>query len=318
MAVGTWKPAVGSDTAGIRLAKVWSVIAFTFFLACLEYESNALEKGIEAAGLISAGQVLQAPFEIDPRGGFLGQEAFEEGLELTIAKSAALKVKFEEAAASKGIELGAIVTLCAFKIRVMLSHLRIKRRAWLKQDSAAQSLADPSLITLYQSINTGSSSGSKKTAKPQNPFINFREVSESENEAEQEDGVVKPVATYFDPAQQQAINLMSDGTVIPATKYQAHSDGFIKAEWYDDEGNLKSTFDCEVPNSCLVHGLVVTAAPTASLVVKSEGDDEGKEEDTEDVTRKPAAAKRIIKKRPATAKEEAEAAKTETKKVKAP
>lgn len=324
MAVGMWKPAVGGETAAVRLAKVWSVIAFGVFLACLDYESNAFEKGVEPAALVCAGQVLQAPFEIDPRGGFLGQEAFEEGLVLTLASSAALKVHFEEAAASKGIATGVIVTLCAFKIGVMLSHLRIKRRAWLKQDSATKSLADHSLVALYHSIDSASSPGKATNTKAPNPFSNFRDVSESENEAEleQDDGLVKAVATYFDPALQHAINLMSDGRVIQASKYTAHHDGFIKAEWHDDEGNVLNTFDCEIPNGCLVHGLIVTAPPKA-LVNAGDGDKgegEGEESDTAPTCkpagsfkRPAAAAKNIARKRPAKAEKEAESSEAHPK-----
>ena len=124
MAVCTWKPVGGTDTAAVRLANAWKALCVAAFLAALNYESNNFQKGIDHAGIIAASKVLVAPLEIDPRGGFIGQDEFEVGLQLLASNAAPIRVGLEQAAAAKGITFASVVTLTCFKM---------KRRAWLKQ-----------------------------------------------------------------------------------------------------------------------------------------------------------------------------------------
>ena len=58
MAVCTWKPAVGTDTAAVRLANAWKALCFAALLAALNYESNDFAKGIDHAGIIAAVRCL--------------------------------------------------------------------------------------------------------------------------------------------------------------------------------------------------------------------------------------------------------------------
>lgn len=262
MAMGSWRPGVGTGSAAIRLANLWKTVCMAAFTSVLEYESNDFQKGADPTSIIAAGNVLRAPLEIDSRGGFISQDEFEAGIQLLCSSTSEIKVGFEKAAVAKGIELASVITITVFKLRVMLSHVRMKRRAWLKQDDSTKTLADPTLIGLYNTIQVSAENPGKPT-KP-NPFTNFRRTGESDDEEELDDGVVKTVSTYFDPCKRKAINLQSDGTMVAASQYTKQEDGFVRAEWLNASGTVYHVLNTEVPNSCLQNGELFESHPTST------------------------------------------------------
>jgi len=263
MAMGVWKPAVGTETAAIRLANLWKTVCMAAFTTVLEYESNDFQKGADPTSIIAAGNVLRAPLEIDSRGGFIGQDEFEAGIQLLCSSTSEIKVGFEKAAAAKGIDLASTITVAVFKLRIMLAHVRMKRRVWLKQDESVRTLADPTLMGLYNTIQASADNPGKPT-KP-NPFTNFRRTGESDDEEELDDAVVKTVSTYFDPCKRKVVTLQSDGAMVAASQYTKQEDGFVRAEWLDVSGNVYHVFNTEVPNSCLQNGELFESHPTSTV-----------------------------------------------------
>ena len=113
--------------------------------------SNEFAKGIVAAEGAAACPCLIAALEIDSRGGFIPQSEFETALDaLSFDKN--FKKMMEAEAKGQGISVAELCVLGAFKIRVMLNHVRIKRRSWLKLDEAIKALTDEHLTMMYVAI----------------------------------------------------------------------------------------------------------------------------------------------------------------------
>jgi hypothetical protein len=150
------------------------------------------------------------------------------------------------------IYLTRLAKVVAYSIRIMLSHVRIKADGFnQKADSN-----DPSeLQELYAmiSIDRAAQGPEAEASEPPsipNPFLSFREASDSEHEYEPEAADDEAVCVYkqlqIGETVMMSIMLMSDGAKIPAEKYSSGPDGFIVCHWKDGD-----TFQTEVPNKYL-------------------------------------------------------------------
>ena len=72
---------------------------------------------------------------------------------MTAAESPTFMADLEAASASRTITVNALYVLLGFKFRMVLSHVRTKRRQWLKQDEVTKSASDAMLITLYMAMD---------------------------------------------------------------------------------------------------------------------------------------------------------------------
>ena len=137
----------------------------------LRYVSNDFAKGIVAAELSAACPCLNVALEIDSRGGFIPQGEFETALE-ALSVDANFKKGMEAEAKCQGISVAELCVLGAFKIRVMLNHVRIKRRSWLKLDEAIKALTDEHLTMMYVAADKKSKELPPAKRK-KNPFSEF-------------------------------------------------------------------------------------------------------------------------------------------------
>jgi len=233
------------------------------------YESRSFSKGIDTALLERASESLLQPLlRLDGRGGFFAQDDVEYGLNMAF-KADEVKTLVEEQATEMGCSsTAAFVTLASYVTRLMLNHLRIKRRAYLKLESDQQtaSRAHPeSLVAAYDLFTDQKETGKKRKC----PFINFRKEESDEDEendddqGEADDGdvgcVPKTVLKYFDTKLKKAMRLLSNGKSDIATEHIPGSDGFIVARWMDPI----EEYSLDLPNACLdSHGGIVEAKTT--------------------------------------------------------
>ena len=238
--------------------------------------------------------LLKVPLDIDPRGGFVGQDEIQAAFELLAQSEDALKRGFEEVAAKRGISLADLLLLAAFKVRVMLSHVRMKRNRWRKQDETLRALTGESMLSLYLAIDDPSP---QKKAR-RNPFIAFRDDSEEPDamlEADEPDEQIKRVATLYDPKVGKAFQLMSNGKLLPAAAYEPGDNGFVHAHWHGDrKDDIFHVYDLEIPNCCLKDGTIKQTEPPPVAQASEEetepkadgqqqsGADEGDEKQSED------------------------------------
>ena len=228
------------------------------------YESRSFSKGIDAAVLerASAG-LLQPLLRLDGRGGFFAQDDVEYGLTMAFLADE-LKPTVEQQAVEMGCSTTAtFITMAAYVTRVMLNHLRIKRRAFMKMDPdqrQASKTHPAALLAAYSLFTDAKDRGKKRKC----PFLNFRQdessasSTESESPHEEDDsaGEVKTVLKYFDGSRKKAMRLLSNGTQEEATELVPGEDGLIVARWTSP----CEEFSLDLPNACLDATQIVKAA----------------------------------------------------------
>ena len=214
------------------------------------YDSNDPKIGIDVKLLAEAVPILLPLLEIDPRGGFFCQldmaRAVNEALTVT-----RLHAELVEHAAEQNKSADEIRMLVAYKIRVMLAHVRIKHDSW----TAA---AKPSPLDVLYGVMSKPKNDTHTDVRTQRrarrlatrpcPFVNFREEEEQpSNEESDEEAAATVVSRYYCGKKRTATMLMSDGQQINADTYTEGTDGFIRADWLHDMSMLM----LEVPNNFL-------------------------------------------------------------------
>jgi hypothetical protein len=267
MARQLWK--VGS--AGPHIARALETTIFALLTArvFLEYTSRNFMKGIDVAVLERASDgLLQPLLRLDGRGGFFSQNDIEYGLNGAVKANEQCQILVEQHATEMGCpSAAAFITMAAYLTRVMMNHLRIKRRAYMKleMDQRTASRTHPSSLVAAYDLFTGAKDTGKKRKCP---FIHFRhdestseegEHDEEESDEEKEpDGDVKTVLKYLDGESKRGMRLLSNGKQEPATEHVAGENGFIVARW----AAPAEEFELDLPNACLKsHGGIIAAAP---------------------------------------------------------
>ena len=200
----------------------------------LKYDSLDMKAGIDTQALLRYVGVLKALVLLDPRGGFFGQRDMAAGVR-ALATMEEYHPAFESWRFSNNLasfEMG--VTTWAYKLRVMLSHVRIKRNAYVALRS--DHTHPPELVDVYN--NFSDVPMSVPQTKKLCPFVQFRapeivEVDEDLGEDTDND-VVSEIMRHLSFEENRVVGkrLMSDGSTEIASEY-CDEEGFALCRWED-------------------------------------------------------------------------------------
>ena len=209
------------------------------------YASPSMKVGIDVPTLVKYSMAISALLKLDTRGGHLLLADVEKALEALFQDET---VTHHVDASVMKQHMGtrsALITRTSWAIRVMLSHIRIKRSDYMNlmelEKKNMKSHPD-ALIELYKIITVSAASPAR--SKP-NPFIAFREKDDDNDSIESTEEDLKPLFQIFDYQTCKALCVMSDGANVPADSYSQGDDGFVIAHFKD--GLLWAT---SLPNTC--------------------------------------------------------------------
>ena len=224
-----------------------------------------MQSGQLSSELEKYAAMMCALVKVDNRGGYFRQAHMVDAVTQAVRESGHQSA-FEAAAA---VELGKTAEdaykLAAYKVRVMMSHIR------RKFDNRKGQAGSTTTNTIFDEIFTVMAEGDKnpipdtkrrRTARlggaPRpHPFLNFRsddpadgpdandDVDDADDDGNTSTGQVEVVMRFFDRVHKAARLLKSDGTLWNADEYHQGDDGFLIAKWFEDN----STLALETPNS---------------------------------------------------------------------
>jgi hypothetical protein len=240
------------------------------------YSTEDMKVGIDLPAMQRCIKLLKDIVKLDPRGGIFLQNHMSKALGNVLSEG-----DYKALLLGKTIDqqkpLDEIIDLIAYKIRVMLAHLRLSFDS--SQNDKNHPLKD--VFACMQTATSSCSSNARKARRQErlgkrpHPFMCFRPADDQDEDM---DEPVTIVTKYFDGNQRVAKMLMSDGSTINADKYTAGSDGCLVASWFKPAAQLSLT----VPNSNL-HGdqIVKYQPPICKRPAKADKkeEEELKEED---------------------------------------
>ena len=218
------------------------------------YDSLDFKVGIDARKLAARVQLLAGLGSLDPRGGFFGQADLDEALKIAIAKRGLLD-KFNRTAATLGKDPTECRSVIAYKLRVMLSHCRIKAEAWRNTGSKQSHPLYLFFLEITEAWGRDYAPLHESRTRSRTPrtrfFVNLQSEPSPPEEPAEEDTDDKVdeatiVSKYFDGYSMKAIRLWSDGSPQVAESYVKGEDGFLEARWNDGD-----SLSISVVNSCL-------------------------------------------------------------------
>lgn len=206
------------------------------------YDTDDMKVGINLDLLAHASNMITSLVEIDNRGGIFIQQHMGKALlsifaeddhkNNLIARTLHMQKPYEE-----------IVDHIAYRVRVMLSHIRIVF------DASGEDKHHP-LASIFSVMNKPNTLFDARKVRRQqrlnnrpHPFLCFRAA-----DAEGPEEEISVVTRYYDGEARVAQMLMSDGALINADRYEPGGDGFVVAKWLDPPAEL----GLEIPNTLLV------------------------------------------------------------------
>ena len=127
--VSSWKPAASLDAATM-LMDVWRPI-FRNLIADVggaHYPSTDMKKGIDNARMMPYLPLLEAGLRLDPRGAYFCQETVAAAYRGLVNGDAVGKAMMEVSVGRRAFEdLAALVKWDSYALRVLWSHLRMRR-----------------------------------------------------------------------------------------------------------------------------------------------------------------------------------------------
>ena len=171
-----WKPSEGNPGHQIFIALVPTAVTM-LQTCCLLYSSSNFKTGISTQSLVAAAMCLLVPLlAVDPRGGYFDQCDLEYAMSLVAADPATQELTALNYTKSMCSTMEDFCSLAAFKIRVMLSHVRIKYREWLKKTPGQRDKCNvhADLATLYAMLADSGIKQPKASDKKKNLFVNFQ------------------------------------------------------------------------------------------------------------------------------------------------
>ena len=121
-----WAPQEGADSAASVLGRLWKDLPLRIFIAIMNYGSNDFNKGIDVQLLVIGSVVVATLLELDPRGGYINNDELESAFDIA-AQAQHLQVGFAQEAEKRPCTPQELNALLAFKLRVMVNHVRIKK-----------------------------------------------------------------------------------------------------------------------------------------------------------------------------------------------
>ncbi len=233
------------------------------------YTSMDMKVGIDLTELTRSKQLLENLVRLDVRGGLYLQSHLASAVRAIIEEDRS-KNLFMAKTISHLKPYEELVETIAYKMRVMLSHVR------LSYDSSKND-EHHSLASIFEIMKDppSCSNDARRSRRQQRlmsrprPFVCFRP---SEGESQEKEELNSIVTRYFDGEDFAAKLLLSDGSVVLADTYEPGEDGFVVARWAEPKAHLQ----LEVTNAYLQHGCLVKAvvkkrpAASASLAKDEE------------------------------------------------
>lgn len=223
------------------------------------YSSDDYKAGVNHNLMRDSVDMLESLVELDTRGGLFGQGALTQALTMCI-ENAGMKEELIAKTLSEHKPVTEVLALMAYRIRVMLAHLRAKF-------DSANNGAPEGFERLYELLEKPTPApttrrmrrGERIGSRP-NPFVNFRAKGEAEMREEEDDATPVIVSKYFDG--RRACALRDDGNIEFADTYTPTETGFVRAQWLVEGVYL----DLEIPNTCCRDGVLVFETPAPSVL----------------------------------------------------
>ena len=220
------------------------------------YKSIDMKSGFDNESLLRAHQLLSALLQLDPRGGIFCQRQMCDALQLAVSAHGKT-AQWVQACLQVSAEPSDVYATTAFKMRVMLSHCRIKH------DNKTGTETNEQFAQLWKIMTENRDAPPTKKSRRQarlesrpNPFMAFRAEAEGEDEAEApEEKIV--VTKWFDGT--RAVLLYASGEVTHADVYRPGPNGFVEALWLGE----KTVLELELPNARCADGHLLEALPEA-------------------------------------------------------
>ena len=186
------------------------------------YEGTDMKVGIETQKLLEWKPLLTALVRIDRRGGYFSQRTLATTLQTSLDNEH-LADRFCANTLASGrshLEQYQVVT---YKLRVMLSHIRLKFDGGVKDDRFKE------IYDILANKSFAKRQRRSERVATDNPFVCFRPAVpaatlDDEDEEEDEDDSPVAVVRYFNGS--EAVALGDSGKIVPASSY---NDG---GEWF--------------------------------------------------------------------------------------
>jgi len=228
-----------------------------------KYESEDMKTGIDIPTIIKHKDALTKLLHLDPRGGWFGQRNMMAAID-RLANKEIHKEAFKAWCAPYSEEKG--IMSSSYAMRVMLSHVRIKKHAFLKLRGAEVRDGHPDeLRALYAIINDVQR---QQPIDALNPFIHFRhedgDDDDEQQEEEEEEIIVWKAVVVEDDTCKGKIRL-SSGAVEFADRYTKGEDGFAICVFEKRHFELQT----EMPNTYVSEDGKLLQKPKAPPAVQA-------------------------------------------------
>ena len=179
------------------------------------YPTNDFKTGICNNSLLQWIPLLKLLVDVDPRGGIFNQRHMSDALE-TATKANYLHDRMCSAAIATQRPVDEVYTLTAYRMRVMLSHLRIKFDGATARPNEFSDIFD-----VMRRPDSSKRQRRMERVAQENPFINFRQSSPGPEETDDAQTEQVVVTKYFDG--KQVVALTQYGSLWAADHFETRS-----------------------------------------------------------------------------------------------
>ena len=202
------------------------------------YQSIDFHGTLDNEQLHEAAPMLEGMVKLDSRGGYFSQCDMKKGVQQAI-ESNSLEASLVAACGHQAHNIDEACSIMAYKLRVMLAHIRRKfdagtEHTWLS--SMFEHMKE-------QSKDPANNKRVERLGSRPNPFLHFRSSPESSDREEDHEADLV-VAKYFDYSDNIAKVIKADGSTMSADLYKEGEHGFVLALWLPD-----ISLELEIPNA---------------------------------------------------------------------
>ena len=248
------------------------------------YKSLDMKIGLDRAKLQEHIGLLGDLIRLDARGGLFSQVDMETALAKLLGNARELgkPLGSDPAGDAEGLRL------MAYKIRVMLSHVRITHDGASKTDKLHN--LQPLFEVMTAADARGEVTHAKKLRRTErlqlrpHPFLAFRSSGDGGDISQDEDvdavqEKARIVTKFYQPNDGVAVVLMDDGETINSDHFERGPNGFVQAVWI---GTPNEYYETEFVNTCIDDEGTFTPAvkpvPAPKGKAKKKANGEGEEE----------------------------------------
>ncbi len=196
--VTNWEHPDGAEATTTALATALQPFSQRLVEANIQiYPSTDFKVGLNMEILTANSDMMLPLVNIDNRGGIFGQSALTEALRLVV-RSDNLELLLTAKTLIHNKTMDETLALMAYKVRVMLSHVRVKF-----DSHVAGTACPPGFDKIFETMSMPRPTTSRRTRRMErlssrpNPFLHFRAEDTSQEELDEED-TLAIVSKYFD------------------------------------------------------------------------------------------------------------------------